>query len=83
MLLLLLLLCRHSGPQGNVIPLTIIDDPADWRAADLAPSDYTYTLSQAEVQELIDATEAILARGVKDEEDIKKASRDGVHQKND
>ena len=26
---------RRSGPQGKVEPLTIIDDPADWRAADL------------------------------------------------
>lgn len=26
---------RHSGPQGKVVPLTIIDDPADWKAADL------------------------------------------------
>ena len=26
--------CRHSGPQGRVEPLTIIDDPADWKAAD-------------------------------------------------
>jgi len=23
-----------SGPQGKVEPLTIIDDPADWKAAD-------------------------------------------------
>lgn len=68
--------CRHSGPQGKVVPLTIIDDPADWRASELKPADYTYHLSPAEVAELIAATEAILARGVKDEEDIKKVRTD-------
>ncbi len=39
---------------------------------DLVPSDYTYVLSPAEVSEVIAGTDAILARGVKDEENIKK-----------
>lgn len=39
---------------------------------DLSPEDYTYRLSEAEVAELIAATDAILARGVREEEDIKK-----------
>ncbi|WIA42630.1 hypothetical protein OEZ86_008603 [Tetradesmus obliquus] len=69
----------HSGPQGKVVPLTIIDDPADWRASELKPADYTYHLSPAEVAELIAATEAILARSVKDEEDIKKLTREDYH----
>lgn len=42
---------------------------------DLSPEDYTYTLTDAEVVEIIAGTDAILARGVKDEEDIKKVSR--------
>ena len=29
-----LLFCRHSGPQGKVEPLTVVDDPADWKATD-------------------------------------------------
>lgn len=64
--------CRLSGPQGLVEPLTIIDDPADWRSQDLKPEDYTYRLTETEVAEIIAATDSILARGVKDEEDIKK-----------
>ncbi len=36
--------CRHSGPQGKAEPLTIIDDPADWKASDWEgrESEYTY-----------------------------------------
>lgn len=41
---------------------------------DLKPEEYTYTLTDAEVAEIIAGTDAILARGVKDEEDIKKVS---------
>jgi hypothetical protein len=26
---------RHSGPQGKVVPLTIIEDPSDWTAESL------------------------------------------------
>lgn len=39
--------CRHSGPQGKVEPLTIIDDPADWKSSDWAgrEDDYTYHFS--------------------------------------
>jgi hypothetical protein len=35
---------RHSGPQGKVVPLTIIDDPADWKASEWTgrEEDYTY-----------------------------------------
>ena len=38
------LCCRHSGPQGKVEPLTIIDDPADWKASDWEgrESEYIY-----------------------------------------
>jgi hypothetical protein len=42
------------------------------RLQDLSPEEYTYQLSPAEVAEIIAGTEAILARGVTDEEDIKK-----------
>ena len=31
-------LMSGSGPQGKVVPLTIIDDPADVKAADLKVS---------------------------------------------
>ena len=34
---------RHSGPQGNVEPLTIIDDPADWKASDWEGREDEYT----------------------------------------
>jgi hypothetical protein len=39
---------------------------------DLSPEEYTYQLSPAEVAEITAGTDAILARGVQDEEDIKK-----------
>jgi hypothetical protein len=42
---------------------------------DLRPEDYTYPLSPSEVAEIISGTDQILAKGVKDEEDIKKVLR--------
>lgn len=46
---------RHSGPQGYVKPLTIIDDPADWTSTSLhgRESEYTYYITQADVDELL------------------------------
>ena len=38
---------RRSGPQGKVEPLTIIDDPADWRAADLKVGHVTRSVTRA------------------------------------
>lgn len=47
------LLCRHSGPQGKVEPLTIIDDPAGWTANDYPNLDeHIYRLTEADVEEL-------------------------------
>ena len=34
---------RHSGPQGKVKPLTIVDDPADWKASDWEGREEEYT----------------------------------------
>ena len=67
-----LLPCRHSGPQGKVKPLTIIDDPADWKAADWQgrEDEYTYTFSQADTEELLAAVEAVKAKGVATEDDV-------------
>jgi N-acetylmuramic acid 6-phosphate (MurNAc-6-P) etherase len=45
---------------------------------DLRPGDYTYTLTAEDVAEIIAGTDAILAGGVKDEEDIKKVGRHTV-----
>lgn len=45
---------------------------------DLKPEDYTYQLRPEEVAEIIAGTDAILARGVKEEEDIKQV-RAGWH----
>lgn len=39
---------------------------------DLRAEDYTYQLTPAEVAEIISGTDIILAKGVTDEEDIKK-----------
>jgi hypothetical protein len=44
---------------------------------DLVAADYTYTLSVEEVSEIIAGTDALLARGIKEEEDIKKVWRGG------
>ena len=66
--------CRHSGPQGKVTPLTIIDDPSDWTAESLAgkEADYTYKLTQSDVQEIIASTDKIKARISPTEEAVKK-----------
>lgn len=41
---------------------------------DLKPEDYTYQLTQSDLAEIIAGTDAILAKGVNNEEDIKKVS---------
>ena len=66
--------CRRSGPQGSVQPFTIIDSPADWTSASLKgrEAEYTLALSAADTAELIRAVDAIKARGVSSEEDIKR-----------
>ncbi|KAK9813026.1 hypothetical protein WJX72_007708 [[Myrmecia] bisecta] len=63
----------HSGPQGHVVPLTIIDDPSAWKATDFAGHEdsYTYVFTSEDVAELTAAVDAIRARGVATEKDIK------------
>lgn len=65
-------LCRHSGPQGKVVPLTIIDDPADWKAKDWEgrEAEYTYFFTPEDIFELAAAVDALKARGISTEDDI-------------
>ncbi|KAK9816577.1 hypothetical protein WJX72_002145 [[Myrmecia] bisecta] len=68
---------QHSGPQGKVRPLTIIDDPAAWKASDFkSPDEYTYYFTKEEQQEIIDAAEKLKARGVRTEDDILALTRE-------
>lgn len=62
---------RHSK-QGSVIPLTIIDGPADWKSADLKANkdEYTYTLSKSDVNEFVSAVEKVKAKGIASEDDV-------------
>ena len=54
-------LCRHSGPQGHVKPLTIIDDPSDWTSASLQgrESEYTYQITEADVKEIVQVLQLV------------------------
>ncbi len=65
-------MCRHSGPQGKIIPLTIIDDPADWKAKDWQgrEAEYTYFFTPEDIAELAAAVDALKSRGVSTEDDI-------------
>lgn len=67
------LLPRHST-MGNVRPLTIVDGPADWRAADLRGKEdtFTYTFSPSDTAELLRAVRKLKQAGVQTEEDILK-----------
>jgi hypothetical protein len=62
----------HSGPQGRVVPLTIIDDPADWKSKDWEgrEAEYTYAFSAHDVAELHAAVATLKARGIATEDDI-------------
>ena len=66
------LVYRHSGPQGAVKPLTIIDSPADWTSEGLKGQEATYTLrfSEADRAEIQQAVEKLKARGVASEDNI-------------
>ena len=65
-----------SGPQGKVVPLTIVDDPADWTAETLKgkEDEYTWTLSEQDVQDIISATEKITSRLPPTEDSVKGVS---------
>ena len=55
---------RHSGPQGKVQPLTIIDDPSAWRAGDYPdPAKLAYVLTPDDVAELDEAVAAAINSG--------------------
>lgn len=55
---------RHSGPQGHVQPLTIIDDPSAWLASDYPdPAKLAYVLTVEDITELDAAVAAAIASG--------------------
>jgi hypothetical protein len=60
----ILMSCRHSGPQGKVVPLTIINDPCAWTAESLKgkESEYTYELTENDLTEIIASTDKIKSR---------------------
>lgn len=56
--------CRHSGPQGSVEPLTIIDDPAAWTAKDFPDLErLVYTFTPEDIAELDAAVRAATLTG--------------------
>lgn len=58
----------HSGPQGEVKPYTIIEDPSAWYAEQYQdPETYTYRLSSAEIAELESAIEHAESLGIAQE----------------
>ena len=65
---LMIFIFRTSGPQGKVVPLTIISDPANWKAADLRghEAEYTYTFTESDISELQAAVAKLEARGITD-----------------
>lgn len=46
---------RHSGPQGQVKPHTIIDDPADWTSSSLKgkEDEFTYVITEDDKREIL------------------------------
>ena len=55
---------RHSGPQGKVEPLTIIDDPSAWLASDYPdPANLAYVLTPEDIIELDAAVASAIASG--------------------
>ena len=55
--------CRHSGPQGEVEPFTVVDDPSAWRAADYAgrEAEWLAPLTPSDIAELDAAVHGIEA----------------------
>eukprot|EP00884_Botryococcus_braunii_P012120 jgi/Botrbrau1/20909/Bobra.0135s0040.1 len=59
---------RHSGPQGQVTPYTIIEDPSAWYAEQYQdPESYTYRLSSAQITELESAIQHAESLGIPQE----------------
>ncbi|KAK9845169.1 hypothetical protein WJX84_011671 [Apatococcus fuscideae] len=71
---------RHSGPQGKVKPLTIIDHPSDWTSASLKgrEQEYTYQWTAADTQELDDAVKRVQP-SISTEDDVLKLSKADFH----
>ncbi|KAK9863979.1 hypothetical protein WJX84_007599 [Apatococcus fuscideae] len=72
---------EHSGPQGKVKPLTIIDHPSDWTSASLKgkESEYTCRWREADTLELDAAVQKLKARGVSTEDDVQQLTREDYH----
>lgn len=66
------ILCSTSGPQGKVVPHTIVDDPADWTAETYEgkEDEYTYQLTKEDVNEIISAVERIRTKVSPTEESV-------------
>ena len=62
-----------SGPQGKVVPHTILDDPSAWTAESLKgkEEEYTWTLTKKDVKDIITAVEKITRRLPPTEESVK------------
>ena len=58
------LLCRHSGPQGSIKPLTVVDDSSAWLASDYPnPAAHAYVLTPDDIVELDAAVATAAASG--------------------
>ncbi|KAK9862136.1 hypothetical protein WJX84_008907 [Apatococcus fuscideae] len=63
-----------SGPQGNVRPLTIVQDPSAWMASDFTngSAPFIYQLSETDILELRTSVAAALDQGVPQEGNLLK-----------
>ena len=59
--------CRHSGPQGQIEPFTIVDDPSAWVAADYRGNEdaFIYRLTKQDLKEVAAAVAAVEANGLR------------------
>ena len=57
---------RKSGPQGSIVPDTLINDPAAWTVAELSAckDEWIYHLTEQDVEELDEAIASVEARGL-------------------
>ena len=59
---------RTSGPQGQIEPLTVIDDPSAWTAASVKQADdWIYKLNASDISEIDSALELVASLNVRKE----------------
>ncbi len=71
---------RSSGPQGQILPLTIVEDPSAWTVASVREADdWIYSLSPSDISEIDSALKLVATLNVRKEVSLSSRFKNGIH----